>query len=211
MNVSVPKSVSEAFRDEQQELSTAALGMWIFLASEVLFFGSALLAFALMRIYYPVGFAEASTHLGVWWGTANTVILLVSSALVALSEHASEDGRGGLFGRSLLGALGLASVFLGIKGYEYWQKFQHHHVPGEGFAQGDFAEPAAAEMFFMIYFALTGLHAVHVIGGIGWMVALLFVARRDQVRHVSVQTFALYWHFVDIVWIFLFPLLYLIA
>ena len=211
MSFRLTQRTSEGFRDYAQLIDTAKLGMWVFLASEILFFGSGMCTFGLMRFYHGEAFRVGSEHLDVFFGALNTVVLLCSSALVALAEQASEDGRSRRFGGCLGWAALLGLIFLLIKGYEYWVKFEHHLIPGRRFDGADFAEPAGSELFFWFYFALTSLHALHVIIGIGWMGGLLGWSRRRAVDHAGVQTFALYWHFVDIVWIFLFPLLYLIG
>lgn len=211
MSFQLMQRTSEGFRDYEQQRTTGNLGMWVFLSSEVMFFGGAFFAFALMRAYYAEAFLAASHHLSIPWGAVNTVVLLVSSALVALAENASETRRPKTFGRCLIAAATLGLLFLGIKGYEYWTKIKHGLVPGIDFHADKFAQPVGAELFFWLYFAMTGLHALHVIIGLGWMSSLLAYARRRPVDHTSVQTLALYWHFVDIVWIFLFPLLYLIG
>jgi cytochrome c oxidase subunit 3 len=196
---------------DQNEAAT--LGMWLFLVTEVLFFGGALMAYSIYRSWYPDAFANASHHLDVVLGTVNTVVLISSSLTMAMGVHAAQTGERSklLMFLALTMVLGLA--FLGIKSVEYYTKFVEHHVPGPGFQY----EPeyfAHAQIFFSIYFVLTGLHALHMIIGLGimtWMFVWVKNGTIDKDYVSPIEISGLYWHFVDIVWIFLFPLLYLIG
>jgi cytochrome c oxidase subunit 3 len=186
--------------------------MWIFLATEVMFFGGMFAGYALYRWAYPGAFAAASRELEVLLGATNTLILIVSSLSMALAVHSAETGRRQRLIGFLLVTMALGAAFLGIKGIEYLQKFEHHLVPGSGFV---FAAPfqRTAQIFFSFYFALTGMHALHMLIGEGLLTALVIRAWRNAFtpeHHAAVEITGLYWHFVDIVWIFLFPLLYLI-
>jgi cytochrome c oxidase subunit 3 len=196
---------------QRQPGDTAQLGMWVFLASEVLFFGGLLLAYLYGRTHWPQGFGEGSRHTDVVLGTLNTGMLLTSSALVALAvashEHAPRRG----WGPWLLAAgaaLGLA--FLAIKGVEYRQEWREGLFPGPGFA---LAQTPGAELFFMLYFVMTALHALHLF--IGVVLLAVFSWGAGQVRAWAPQrrleVAGLYWHFVDVVWIFFYPLLYLVS
>lgn len=203
--------LAEQFDDLEQQHEAARLGMWIFLATEVLFFGGLFLAYTVYRFLFPETFAAASRHTEVILGAANTAILLFSSTLMALAVRAAQLGRRGQLVWLLLGTAFLGVVFMGIKGLEYHQDFVDHLVPGAGFRWME-ANPGGAEIFFWLYFAMTGLHAIHVTVGIVVMLVLVILAFRrrfDGGNYMPVEIAGLYWHFVDIVWVFLFPLLYL--
>lgn len=197
--------------EQQQEAVT--LGMWVFLATEVMFFGGAMTAYIVYRAYYAAAFAQASNHLDYKLGAVNTAVLIGSSLTMALAVHAAQLGQRRWLILFLLLTVLLGSAFLGIKFYEYGHKFEERLFPDESFLfPGAYARPA--RIFFSIYFALTGLHALHMIIGIGIMLVLVYLAWRgrfSQDYYAPVEMSGLYWHFVDIVWIFLFPLLYLIG
>jgi cytochrome c oxidase subunit 3 len=197
--------------DEQQEAAT--LGMWVFLLTEILFFGGLFLVYTIYRSWYPEAFAAASHHLDIPLGTVNTAVLIGSSLTMALAVHAAqENSRRGMMVFIALTML-LGSVFLGIKIVEYSHKFHEHLVPGSGFVfDREYFRPA--QIFFSLYFTMTGLHALHMVIGLGLMTWLLTRAYRGTVGgayYSPVEVVGLYWHFVDIVWIFLFPMLYLIG
>ena len=202
------------FDDMAQQAEASTLGMWVFLVTEIMFFGGLFMVYLLYRYRSPDGFAEASNHLNVYWGAANTVVLIVSSLTMALAVRAAQTSAaaktqvGWLVATMILGA-----AFLGVKVVEYADKFEHHLVPGPNFQwPGQYAN--AAEQFYSIYFCMTGLHAIHMIIGIGIMLVITWMAWRrqfDATYYTPVEVAGLYWHFVDIVWIFLFPLLYLIG
>jgi len=198
--------------DQQRE--AAALGMWVFLVTEVLFFGGLFTAYVVYRWSWAADFARASRRLDVTLGTVNTAVLIASSLTMALAVRAAQLGRRrGVVG-FLLGTMGLGSVFLGIKLLEYSHKAHEHLFPGPGFRFEGAADLRPAELFFSLYFAMTGLHALHMIVGIGVLGALLWPAARGRftaASHNWVEGAGLYWHFVDLVWIFLFPLLYLVG
>ena len=205
-------ALAHQFEDLAQQHEAGWLGMWIFLATEVMFFGGMFAGYALYRTQYPAAFAEASRQLEIAWGATNTLVLICSSLTMAMAVHGAEVGRRKQVIGFLLFTMALGLVFLGIKGVEYAHKFEHHLVPGPGFElAGPFARPA--QIFFSFYFAMTGMHALHMLVGLGLLTALLLRAWRDEftpLHHAAVEITGLYWHFVDIVWIFLFPLLYLI-
>ena len=197
--------------EQQQEAST--FGMWVFLVTEILFFGGALLAYAIYRAQFPEAFAFSSHELDIQLGALNTAVLIGSSLTMALAVHAAQTGnRGGTMMWIVL-TMVLGTVFLGVKGVEYHEKFVKHHIPGFGFEfEPEYFRPA--QIFFSLYFVLTGLHALHMIIGLGimtWMFIWTKQGRIDAEYASPVEIAGLYWHFVDIVWIFLFPLLYLIG
>jgi cytochrome c oxidase subunit III len=193
--------------DQQHHADT--LGMWVFLGTEVLFFGGLITGYAMYRTSYPAVFAEASRTLDLVSGTVMTMVLLASSLTMALAVRSAQLGKRQLLVIFLILTIVLGTAFLGIKGNEYIHKWEDHHVPGRGFVW-DGPDPGVAQLFIYFYFALTGLHAVHMIIGIGIMAALVVLAVRGRVKSYTVEISGLYWHFVDIVWIFLFPLLYLV-
>ena len=196
-----------------QQRKAAKLGMWIFLATEVLFFGGLFLGYTVYRFTYGHVFVQASRKLDVVIGGTNTAVLLISSLVMAFSVRASQlDQRRRLVGL-LLGTAVLGCVFMSLKAVEYHKDYVDHLVPRLGFKWVG-ADPGNAELFYWIYFAMTGLHAIHVTVGIGILVVLAMLAWRGRFRNGNydpVEIAGLYWHFVDIVWVFLFPLLYLVG
>jgi cytochrome c oxidase subunit 3 len=189
--------------------------MWMFLVQEILFFGGVFTAYLVYRMQNATAFAHASHDLDLKLGLVNTAVLIASSFTMVMAVHASSLSRRKSTILWLLGTMALGSVFLGIKVIEYSEKFAHHLVPGPHFAwHGAPGESPGVEMFFSLYFAMTGLHALHMIIGIGLLAWLVLAAARGRYDHgynTPVDMVGLYWHFVDIVWIFLFPLLYLIG
>lgn len=206
--------VPHHFDNAQQQFQAARAGMWIFLATEVLFFGGALAGYVQYRIAYPQAFRDGSAHLDGLLGTINTAVLLTSSLTMVLAGHFVERARRRLGGLLLVATFVLGAAFLGIKAYEYHHKYVECLVPGARFtiAETNKAEPQHVELFFAFYFTLTGLHAIHMIVGVVAVAALtVWVVRGPSgAAATHVEMWGLYWHFVDIVWIFLFPLLYLI-
>ena len=210
-----------------QQREVAQLGMWVFLITEIMFFGGMFAAYMIYRMWYYPGFAAGSEELDITLGATNTGVLIASSLTVALAVHSAQLGRqkSTVTFLVLTGLLGL--VFLGIKFVEYKVKILGHHLPdgttitlfpAVGFfdvSQSEHLAPIATEVriFMVLYFALTGMHALHMIIGVGILSVILWMAIRGQFTqewHAPVEIFGLYWHFVDIVWIFLFPLLYLV-
>lgn len=197
--------------EQQQHAST--LGMWVFLVTEVLFFGGLFMAYILYRTWYPEMFMAASSHLDIKLGAFNTVVLIGSSLTMALAVHEAQLGNRKATIILLVSTMVLGAVFLGVKVIEYSDKFHHHLVPGPNF---QFAAPFSqnAQLYFSLYFAMTGLHAVHMIIGIVLMTVITVMTAKGRFSpeyYTPVEMMGLYWHFVDIVWIFLFPLLYLIG
>jgi cytochrome c oxidase subunit 3 len=208
-----PAALAHQFDDLEQQRDATALGMWIFLVTEMLFFGGLFVTYLVYRTAYPEAFAEASRTLDLFWGATNTVVLLASSFTMALAVAGSARGDRAVTTRYLLTTMALGLVFLVIKAVEYRHKFEEHHVPGWGFTfEG--TDPEHAPIFFSLYFVMTGVHALHMVIGIGVLTVVALMARRDRFSreyYSPVELSGLYWHFVDIVWIFLFPLLYLIS
>ncbi|HKI06690.1 MAG TPA: cytochrome c oxidase subunit 3 family protein [Thermoanaerobaculia bacterium] len=206
-------ALAHQFDSLEQQKESSTLGMWVFLVTEIMFFGGLFLAYVVYRLRYPEAFAAASNTLDVPMGAVNTAVLIGSSLTMALSIWAAQvNWRKGIV-LFLLLTIVLGGVFLGIKAVEYNEKFVHHHVPGANF-EFDGAQPEHAQIFFSLYFIMTGLHATHMIIGIGILAVLAVLAwkgRYDSTYHNPLEMTGLYWHFVDIVWIFLFPLLYLLG
>jgi cytochrome c oxidase subunit 3 len=247
------------FQTLEQQKETATLGMWIFLVTEILFFGGLFLAYTINRHAYPTAFGVAGNMLDLNLGFGNTVVLIASSFTMAMSVWSAQTSRKKAVPMWLIATLLLGTTFLGIKIVEYKQKFDHHLIPGHSFditycsnnpsacglsgkeldderkeireaidaekeyaKQENFSDPAAVglaavnahtQLYFSLYFGMTGLHALHMIIGAGlllWLIQQGFKGRFDANYNTPVENIGLYWHFVDIVWIFLFPLLYLI-
>jgi cytochrome c oxidase subunit 3 len=205
--------VAHHFDDAEQQHDAATLGMWLFLVTEIMFFGGAFTAYIVYRSAFPQAFGHASAHLDIFWGTLNTAVLITSSLTMALAVHGAQLGDQRLLRRGLALTILLGSIFLGIKAIEYGHKFHEGLVPGPYFTY-ESSDAHNAQLFFSIYFATTGLHALHMIIGVGILVTLLvqsFLGMYGRDYHTPVEMTGLYWHFVDIVWIFLFPLLYLVG
>lgn len=209
-------ALAHHFENLEQQREASAIGMWVFLITEVMFFGGLFTGYTVYRAYDPVNaivFAEASRHLDINLGAINTVVLICSSLTMALAVYGSQIGnrRRTLWALTLTMLLG--ATFLVIKFFEYHHKFEQGLIPGSGFKY-DGAHPDKAQLFFSFYFAMTGLHALHMVIGLGILSVLVVMTLRDRFSpeyHSPVELSGLYWHFVDIVWIFLFPLLYLIG
>ncbi len=218
MSASQTAHLAHHFDSLEQQHEAASLGLWIFLVTEAMLFGAVLTAFVVYRAAYTAAFDAGSRHLIVAAGAINTAVLLASSFTMALAVRAAALGRSRACAGLLLLTVGLGLVFLGIKAYEYTTEYHEGLVPWAGFDfdrwAGTGIAPGQVQLFFMFYFALTGLHAVHMVIGLG--VVLVMAARAAAGRFspaysTPVELTGLYWHFVDIVWIFLFPLLYLLG
>jgi cytochrome c oxidase subunit 3 len=209
------------FYSMDQQLEASTLGMWVFLVTEVMFFGGLFMAYILYRYWYPDAWAAASNHLNVVMGAANTLVLICSSLTMAMAVRSAQIGsiRGQI--GYLIGTIIFGTTFLVVKYFEYAEKFEHHLVPGPNFAGVTDHIHAThqvvgppEQLFFSLYFIMTGIHAAHMVVGIGIMFFILVLAIRRRFGpdyYGPVEVSGLYWHFVDIVWIFLFPLLYLLG
>jgi len=224
-------ALAHQFDSLAQQSEATTLGMWVFLVTEVLFFGGLFATYAVYRSWYPDAFAAASHELDVTLGAINPVVLITSSLTMALAVHAAQLGQRKALMVFLAVTMILGAAFLGIKSVEYYHKFVEHHIPGPSFqfeiriSPNDGGNPpgkladvellkAHVQIFFSLYFVMTGLHAVHMVIGIGIMLVMLWLAWRGTITdeyYSPIEISGLYWHFVDIVWIFLFPLLYLIG
>ena len=222
------------FESVEQQADATNFAMWLFLLTEIMFFGGLFTAYLIMRNWYYPAFVEASHQLQIFWGTANTVVLIASSFTMAMGVWCAETRRKAGLVLSLSLTLLLGFAFLGIKTIEYREKIEKHHVPGLHYNLSSFLDPESdpdvfaeyhdkplpldmarhTEIYFSLYFAMTGMHALHMIVGIGVLGFMIFRARAGAYTsgHVTfVENFGLYWHFVDIIWIYLFALLYLIS
>jgi len=190
--------------------------MWLFLITEVMFFGGMFAAYLVYRLSYYNAWVAGSQTMEIGLGAANTAVLICSSLTMVLAVHSAKLGKRRLTALFLFATLVLGLTFLGIKGVEYHGHFAHHEFPGPGFHfehAGNF-DPRQVEMFFSLYFAMTGMHALHMIIGAGLLTWLLVANARGRFSatyNSPVELVGLYWHFVDLVWIYLFPLLYLIS
>ena len=223
------------FETVDQQFDATNFAMWLFLLTEVMFFGGLFVSYLIMRNWYYRAFVEGSHQLSILWGTANTTLLIISSFTMAMAVWSAQTRRK----RALLAFLGLTFVlgvgFLGIKGIEWHEKWVKHHVPGiHQYSEQAFLNPASdpevykeyhdkaltpdmaakTEQYFFLYFAMTGMHALHMVIGVGLLIYIFIRARTGAYTNghfTFVENFGLYWHFVDIIWIFLYPLLYLIS
>jgi cytochrome c oxidase subunit 3 len=200
------------FETMEQQLEASTLGMWLFLVTEVMFFGGLFLAYSIYRIWYPQAWSEGSLELDIRLGGFNTIVLIGSSLTMAFAVRAAQTGwkKGTIW--YLIGTMLLGLTFLVVKFFEYKHKYDLHHIPGPNFVfDGPYA--SQVQIFMALYFAMTGLHALHMVIGFGILSVILWMASRDKFSpewYTPVEMSGLYWHFVDIVWIFLFPLLYLV-
>ena len=202
------------FATAEQQMEASTLGMWTFLITEVLFFGGMFTSYAIYRNMYPDAFASTSRFMDVPLGGTNTAVLICSSLTMALAVRAAQLGRRKAIMNCLVLTMIFGTIFLGIKAFEYHNKWVEHLVPGFGFHYEPAQFQQHAQILFFLYFCMTGMHAVHMIVGLGLLTYLWIQAKRNvfSVDYFSpVEMIGLYWHFVDIVWIFLFPLLYLIG
>ncbi len=201
----------EQFATPEQQRETATVGMWIFLATEIMLFGALFTAFAVYRTYYTKGFDEGSAGMTIILGSVNTAVLITSSLTMALSLYSAALGKMTRTYYLLLTTAFLGLIFLVIKFTEYYLHYQEHKVPGLWFESSS-PEAGAIEMFYVFYFIMTGLHAVHMTIGIG---LVLFYALRtaggsfSAAYHTPLEVVGLYWHFVDMVWVFLFGIFYI--
>jgi cytochrome c oxidase subunit 3 len=189
---------------------TAELGMWVFIATEILLFGGLILAYLVYRHAFPQAFADASRHTDILIGTTNTAMLLTSSFLVAWAVEIFSPDTARVSARLLIGAACLGLAFIVLKGVEYGKEYDEHLVPGIDF---QFTGPLSngVQLFFIFYFVATAVHALHMIIGIGLLTTFAIIGRKAPTprHHTALRSAALYWHFVDMAWIFLFALIYL--
>lgn len=222
------------FEDRSQQDEAHSLGLWVFLATEIMFFGGLFLAFTVYHVLFPEAFGVASGRLSVHWGVINTVVLLFSSFTMAMAVHSAQVGKQKALKWCLGITLGCAAIFMVIKGIEWTEKYHHHYIPGPAFNfdladahSGHQLSPAQietmlmrdpqlerhAQMFFVMYFCITGLHGIHVMIGMGIITWMFLRARKNEFGpqwNTPIELTGLYWHLVDVIWIYVFPLIYLI-
>ncbi len=222
-----PSFMKHHFETIGQQREAASFGMWVFLLTEIMFFGGMFCAYMIFRNWYHPAFVAASNTLDITLGTTNTAVLICSSFTMAMAVFSAEMRRRGALMLFLALTIVLGIVFLGIKGVEWHQKYVEHHIPGMDFSIHDFVHPTnpkaialapdmaeKTQIYFSLYFLMTGMHALHMVIGVSLLFLLLANAYRGAYTEgyiMPMENFGLYWHFVDIVWIFLFPLLYLIS
>ena len=201
----------EQFATPDQQRETASIGMWIFLITEVMLFGGLFMAFTVYRLSNPHAFDTGSAHMEVLLGSINTAVLICSSFTMALAVYSAEIGNQRRLALFLVGTMIIGAIFLAIKFTEYYLHYQDHKVPGFWF---EFSGPDAAkvQMFFVFYFIMTGLHALHMTIGLGVLSVLLFrtsIGTFSAKYHTAIDLGGLYWHFIDIVWVFLYAIFYI--
>ena len=205
------------YRDLEHQRETATLGMFVFLLTELMMFGGLFCAYLVYRTLYLPSFLEASRHMDLTIGAVNTAVLICSSLTMVLGVQAAQQGRRKAIVMWMVLTMLFGGVFLALKGVEYHHHWAMHEVPGINF---DFSsavplvEVGKVQLFFALYFIMTGLHALHMLIGLGlvtWVTIAAHKGRYSPAYHNPVENVGLYWHFVDIVWIYLFPLLYLIS
>jgi cytochrome c oxidase subunit 3 len=202
------------FETPVQQFDTATVGMWTFLVTEIMFFSGLFIAYSVYRSMYPQAFASTSQHMDLIVGAVNTAVLLCSSYTMVLAVRATKLSQRVPATVFLLGTMFLGLIFLSLKGYEYWHKWVEHLVPGFNFHYEQAQYAHQAQILFFLYFIMTGMHALHMIIGEGMLAVLAWMAWKGRFSarwNTPVEMIGLYWHFVDVVWIFLFPLLYLIG
>lgn len=207
-------ALAHHFESLEQQRESSTLGMWIFLLTEVMFFGGMFTGYAIYRWKFHDAFAAGSDKLDILLGGFNTAVLIGSSFTMAMAVWAAQTNKRKALMAFLIATMILGGVFLGVKYVEYSHKFHDHLVPGPHFEWEDAGLKQHVQLFYSFYFAMTGFHALHMIIGIGVLLPILWSAykgRYDEHYYNPVENFGLYWHFVDIVWIFLFPLLYLVG
>ena len=201
----------EQYGTPEQQRETVTLGMWIFLATEMMFFGGLFMAFAVYRMRFPQGFDEGSADMSIVLGSINTAVLIASSFAMALAIHSAATSKQYRSVWLLLTTAFLGVAFLAIKFTEYYQHYEAHKVPGIWFETSK-PEAGAMQLFYVFYFAMTGLHALHMTIGITLVIIYALRAAAgsfDSEYHTPLEALGLYWHFVDIVWVFLFAIFYI--
>jgi cytochrome c oxidase subunit 3 len=206
------------FDDLDHQQQATLFGMWVFLATEVLIFGGIFAGYTVYRIAYTEAFEVASRHLNLWIGCINTLVLLTSSLTMALAIHAIRLGHSRTAAIHLLLTATLGTAFLALKAVEYYLDYRENLIPGFAFDPTEWTafnvRPQHVELFLIFYYFLTGLHAIHLLIGIAVVIVLAGLTYRGRFLteyHSPVESWGLYWHFIDVVWVFLLPLLYLIG
>jgi cytochrome c oxidase subunit III len=213
------RALQHHFADMEQQQETSTFGMWMFLLTEIMFFGGLFCSYLVYRASYYQAFVEGSQKMELWAGATNTAVLICSSLTMALGVRAAQMGKRKLMIVLLLITILFGLVFLGIKGIEYHEHWENHEFPGPNFHFETIdkkppVDPQHTEIYFSLYWAMTGLHAFHMVIGVGLVAWIIIAGARGAFTpsyYTPVENIGLYWHFVDLVWIYLFPLLYLIS
>ena len=201
------------FETPEQQKDTATLGMWTFLLTEIMFFGGLFIAYTVYRGMYYDAFASTSKYMNLLLGTVNTAVLIGSSLTMAMAVRSGQLNQRKLVTWFLIATMLLGAVFLGVKAVEYHEKWVEHLVPGFNWHYEDARYAHNAQILVFLYFMMTGMHALHMVIGVGIFSWLIYKAAKHSFSpayYTPVEIGGLYWHFVDIIWIYLFPLLYLI-
>lgn len=211
-----PPVLGHHFDDIEQQRSTMRLGMWMFLVTELMFFGGVFVAYTAYRLWYPAAWHAGGTHLNVWIAFINSVLLLTGSLTITMAIHYAQLGRQNALVWCLALTCLMGIAFLGFKTAEYTQDYFEGLIPGAHFNaemfDGSGASIEHVQLFFSFYYCMTAIHVVHLIIGISLVAWLFLEARRGEItpdRFVKVEMISLYWHFVDLIWLFIVPLLYL--
>ncbi len=206
------------FADMDQQRETSTFGMWLFLVTEIMFFGGLFCAYLVYRATYYQAFVEGSQTMNIWLGATNTAVLICSSLSMAMAVRCAQTGKVKMMVILLLITIVFGFGFLGIKAVEYHEHWTNHQFPGPNFqfegAEAAGVNPQNVQIYFSLYWAMTGLHALHMVIGIGLVTWIVIAGMRNAYSpdyYSPVENVGLYWHFVDLVWIYLFPLLYLIS
>jgi len=208
-----PLGLRHHFNNLDQQLEAGTMGMWVFLVTEIMFFGALFCSYAIYRSVYPEAWALGSHLNSSTLGASMTVVLLMSSLTMALGVRSAALGnqRVVILMLSLTIVLGLA--FMGMKGFEYYHHFEDKLVPGYDFSGYHGAHAGPVQMFISFYFIMTAIHATHMVVGVGLLSVMIWMTSRGRFNrqyYAPLEITGLYWHFVDIIWIFLFPMLYLV-
>ena len=201
------------FSSMEQQIEASVMGMWVFLITEIMFFGGMFCGYMVYRYQYYSAWAAGSQKMDFWWGTLNTIVLLCSSLTMAMAVRSAQLGRRKAIVIFLLITILFGLGFLGIKGIEYHGHWTEHQFPGLNWAWPE-ANSHLVALFFSFYWAMTGFHALHMVIGVGlvsWIAYHAWQGRYNSEYYTPVEVVGLYWHFVDIIWIYLYPLLYLIS
>ena len=205
-------NLAHHFESLSKQAHAARLGMWLFLGTEILLFGGLFVGYSMYRTLFGAGFQAASHHLDKTLGTVDTFVLITSSFSMAMSIHWARARRSGLATLALLVTIGFGLAFLAIHSYEYYRDVTEGALPGK-FYHVEGAMLPGASMFYTLYYIMTGLHSFHVVIGVGLLTWLTWRTRRgdfSEAYDTPLELGGMYWHLVDLIWIFLYPLLYLI-
>lgn len=204
-------SLREQFSTPEQQRESATLGMWIFIVTEMMLFGGMFAAFSIYRHWYPAAFTKGSSEMEFLLGAVNTAILITSSFSMSLAEYAGARGKANLCAWLLLLTAALGAAFLSIKFTEYYMHYRDHKLPGFGFVESGPHGPHVQLLFFF-YFMMTGLHSLHLLIAIGLVIVMLYPVLLDDITekyHTPLDNVSLYWHFVDVIWVFLYAIFYI--